>query len=84
MSNANSLYFDGSGTFDWTVDPYFDCSSPGGNAISCSWHDSLAQLQPGVPYDIPKITVSLVNVLPPHYEKTMRINGKWEKVGNGS
>jgi hypothetical protein len=70
-----SLYFGGSGIFDWSVDPNFSCTSPGGNAVHSLWTDSLARLQPGVRYDIPKITVSLVNVQPPHYEQTMRING---------
>ena len=84
MLKFHRLYFDGSGSSDWNVDPYSDCSSPGGNAIYCYWHDSLALLQPGVPYDIPKITVGLVHVLPPHYEQTMRIEGEWKKVAPGN
>jgi hypothetical protein len=79
------LYFDGSGSFDWSVDPYSSCSNPGGNTIRCYWQGDHAQLQPGIPYDIPKVTASLVNVQPPDYgqsdsSKTMRVNGKWQNI----
>lgn len=84
----NRLYFDGSGTFDWSIDPYSSCSTPGGNTIRCYWTGDRALLQPGVPYDIPKVTASLVNVLPPDYGQsnpsdTMRVNGKWQKFSIG-
>ncbi|KAF2690728.1 hypothetical protein K458DRAFT_426178 [Lentithecium fluviatile CBS 122367] len=88
--NPNApLYFEGTGEFNWGVDPYSSCSKPGQNQTSCYWHDDLATLQPGIPYDIPKVTVSTVNVLPPDYGqpqvqavevapvKTIRENGEW-------
>lgn len=81
------LYFTGSGTFDWSVDPYYSCSTSD-NTLSCRWYDSLAVLQPGIPFDIPKVTASLVNVLPPdygqpsvsnmHISDTVRLNGEWQ------
>ncbi|KAJ4288499.1 hypothetical protein N0V90_011735 [Kalmusia sp. IMI 367209] len=65
--NADTpLYFTGTGEFDWSVDPYSSCSG-GDTAVRCYWHDDMATLQPGVPYDIPKVRASLVNVLPPDY-----------------
>jgi hypothetical protein len=61
------LYFEGTGEFNWGVDPYYHCSTPGPNLTSCLWGDNQATLQPGIPYDVPKVTVSTVNVLPPDY-----------------
>lgn len=86
---VNRLYFGGSGTFDWGVDPYSSCNAPGGNTIRCYWQGDRASLQPGVPYDIPKVTASLVNVLPPDYgqqilSNTVRVNGKWQKASVGT
>lgn len=61
-----SLYFDGSGSFDWNVDPYYYCETSDGGAFSCLWHDNLNNLGPGIPFAIPKVTVSLIKVIPPH------------------
>jgi hypothetical protein len=77
-----SLYYDGSGTFDWTVYPIYSCDESD-TSVRCSWSGDLAQLQPGVPYDIPKITVTKVNIQPSHdanREATFRVNGEWAKV----
>ncbi|KAF2643958.1 hypothetical protein P280DRAFT_546822 [Massarina eburnea CBS 473.64] len=87
-NTATPLYFEGTGEFNWGVDPYSQCSGTG-NAQSCYWHDNQATLQPGIPYDIPKVTVSTENVLPPDYGqsvqevgvasvKTLRVNGQWK------
>src|SRR5690349_2799453 len=54
------LYFEGSGSFDWKIDPYYDCNDSD-TSVRCLWHDSLSQLQPGIPYDIPRVTTSLTN-----------------------
>jgi hypothetical protein len=72
------LYFGGQGKFDWKKDPYYRCTTRD-TYVSCSWYDSLALLQPGIPYDIPDVTVSLENVPPPRIE-TFRIDGKWTEA----
>jgi hypothetical protein len=64
---VSRLYFTGTGSFDWSVDPYYSCNSPSDTSIQCYWYDDTATLQPGVPYDIPKVKASLINVLPPDY-----------------
>jgi hypothetical protein len=87
-----SLYFEGSGSFDWSIDPYSSCNTFQ-NTIVCSWHDDMANLQPGIPYDIPRVTASLVHVLPPDLGQpqiesisesessdTVRVGGKWQKA----
>ncbi|KAF1980289.1 hypothetical protein BU23DRAFT_562671 [Bimuria novae-zelandiae CBS 107.79] len=69
-NNEQPLYFTGTGEFDWSVDPYSTCYNPvkGPNpSLYCYWNDNIATLQPGVPFDIPKIRASLVNMLPPDY-----------------
>lgn len=75
MLKWHRLYFDGSGSFDWTKDPNYDCTTTD-TSISCMWYDSLALLQPGIPYDIPKVVTSLTDV-PPTQAKTVRVNSKW-------
>jgi hypothetical protein len=53
----------------------------------------MANLQPGIPYDIPRVTASLINVLPPDLGQpqiesvgesgssdTVRVGGKWQKA----
>jgi len=82
---AAPLYFEGTGEFDLGVNPRSSCSSPGPNQTYCLWHNI-----PPIPYDIPKVTVSTVNVLPPDYGqlppaavaiapvKTVRENGVWK------
>ncbi|RDL38078.1 Uncharacterized protein BP5553_05511 [Venustampulla echinocandica] len=72
---AHPIYFDGSGTFDWNKDPYSSCTTSD-TSVRCYWYDDLASLQPGIPYDIPKITTSLTNVAPLDIE-TVRVNAKW-------
>ncbi|OAG03828.1 uncharacterized protein CC84DRAFT_1249207 [Paraphaeosphaeria sporulosa] len=90
------LYFTGSGEFDWSVDPSSDCynSATASNPSTyCYWYDDMATLQPGVPYDIPKVRASLVNVLPPDLGQpavksvatssasdTLRVNKEWKFV----
>jgi hypothetical protein len=64
------LYFTGTGEFDWSVDPYSDCSNASNESspsVYCYWYDNMATGQPGIPYDIQKVRASLVNVLPPDY-----------------
>ncbi|KAK7216036.1 hypothetical protein V2G26_004039 [Clonostachys chloroleuca] len=75
------LYFNGIGTFDWKVDPYYRCTTTD-TSLSCSWYDSLATLQPGLPFDIPTVTVSLTKVAPARIE-SLRINGNWTLEGAG-
>ncbi|KAF2122998.1 hypothetical protein BDV96DRAFT_639549 [Lophiotrema nucula] len=89
---SQPLYFDGSGSFDWNADPIQSCTNPGNSTIidfGCYWHGDHANGQPGVPYDIPKVTASLINVLPPNYGQpgvsdTVRVNGKWQKMSGGT
>ena len=63
------------------MDPYSQCSAPNKN-IYCFWYDDLANLQPGVPYNIPKVTVGLVNGKAPQRESTIRENGTWSLLNN--
>ncbi|KAF1962237.1 hypothetical protein CC80DRAFT_569993 [Byssothecium circinans] len=88
-NTATPLYFEGTGEFDWSVNPFSQCQGSG-NTLSCYWYGDMASSQPGVPYDIPKVTVSTVNVLPPDYGqsvvqsvetapvRTLRVNGEWK------
>ncbi|KAF2468360.1 uncharacterized protein BDR25DRAFT_373427 [Lindgomyces ingoldianus] len=91
-NGTNPLFFEGSGSFDWSIDPYSHCTDQS-NYKSCYWTDSLANSQPGIPYSIPKVTVSLVNNQPPDYgwppsvamlempsPVTERVNGKWQRI----
>ncbi|KAK7967188.1 uncharacterized protein PG986_001465 [Apiospora aurea] len=78
---AQPLYFNGQGEYDWNMDPYSQCSSPNNN-IYCYWYDNLATLQPGVPYNIPKVTVSLVNGKAPQLASATRENGTWSLLNN--
>ncbi|ORY10955.1 hypothetical protein BCR34DRAFT_601712 [Clohesyomyces aquaticus] len=80
------IYFDGSGAFDWSKNPYVDCTNPD-NTLYCYWYGDTVSSQPGIPYTIPKVTASLVNVLPPKnlaqvLGKTVRVNGKWQKASD--
>jgi len=80
---VNSIYFEGSGDFDWSIDPFILVKNLTGKAKNVRWIGDHASLV-GVPYGIPKVTAGLVNVLPPNYPKadsssdTVRINGKWQ------
>ncbi|KAK6849100.1 hypothetical protein PG995_012933 [Apiospora arundinis] len=78
---AQPLYFNGEGSYDWNMDPYSQCSTPNKN-IYCFWYDDLANLQPGVPYNIPKVTVSLANGKAPQQESTVRENGTWSLLNH--
>jgi len=51
------IYFGGSGTFDWSKNPS-NCGTSE-NQLYCNWWGD------PVPYAIPKVTASLVKVLPP-------------------
>ncbi|PVI02588.1 hypothetical protein DM02DRAFT_701397 [Periconia macrospinosa] len=78
------IYFDGSGTFDWGKDPNPQCITAE-DKLYCDWKGEQANLEPGLPYAIPKVTASLVNVLPPGkpsrvLSDTVRVNGKWQKA----
>ncbi|KAK8058479.1 hypothetical protein PG994_008927 [Apiospora phragmitis] len=78
---AQPLYFNGQGSYDWNVDPHSQCSTPNKN-IYCYWYDDLASLQPGVPYNIPKVTVSLANGKAPQLASAVRENGTWSLLNN--
>ncbi|KAF2000631.1 hypothetical protein P154DRAFT_619886 [Amniculicola lignicola CBS 123094] len=57
---STRLFFQGSGTIDFTVNPNYYCSSDGN---TCSWYTDID----GIPYDVTKVTVSLEHALPPDY-----------------
>ncbi|PVH95503.1 hypothetical protein DM02DRAFT_675463 [Periconia macrospinosa] len=63
------LYFEGSGDFDWSLYPQYNCG-PGGvgyeGTTACTWRGA-TNTAPGIPYAIPKVTVGRANVLPPDY-----------------
>ncbi|OAL53225.1 hypothetical protein IQ07DRAFT_585167 [Pyrenochaeta sp. DS3sAY3a] len=71
------IYFQGSGSFDWTIDPYYTCNTPN-KTLDCYWRGDTAQLQPGIPYDVPVVKATLVNVLPPDYSlgSVMQVEGQ--------
>lgn len=81
LTKCSSLYFDGSGKFDRKIDPFYQCTTSD-TYISCYWHDSQAVLQPGLPYDVPTVTVSLTKVDPLRIE-SVRKNGNWTLDGEG-
>lgn len=66
MLTSRRLYFTGSGEFDWSVDPNFSCQG-GEVSKQCSWYDNMVNSAPGLPFTVPKVKASLVNVLPPDY-----------------
>ncbi|KFY31163.1 hypothetical protein V493_01339 [Pseudogymnoascus sp. VKM F-4281 (FW-2241)] len=72
---AHPIYFEGSGNFDWSIYPYARCTN-GDTYRECSYDGDLATLQPGIPYDIPKVTTSLTNA-PQSRIETLRVNEKW-------
>jgi hypothetical protein len=74
------LYFTGTGEFDWSIDPNSECYNPSNESnpsVYCFWLDDLANLPPGIPYDIQKVRASLINVLPPDYgQRTVKSEPK--------
>jgi len=73
------IYFSGSGIFDWTVDPVHHCSKAVGpnTSLKCAWNGTMAWIGRGVPFGVPKVRASLVNVLPPDYGMPLEaVNGK--------
>ncbi|OBT80155.1 hypothetical protein VF21_00671 [Pseudogymnoascus sp. 05NY08] len=74
-NEAHPIYFEGSGTFDWSIYPYARCTTSD-TYLECYYSGDLAVLQPGIPYDIPKVTTSLTNA-PQSRIETLRVNAKW-------
>lgn len=74
-NESGVLYFSGSGSFDWKIDPTYMCNDSD-TSVRCSWYSDLATLQPGIPYDIPHITTSLTNGATSNIA-TVRANNKW-------
>ncbi|KFY30076.1 hypothetical protein V494_08283 [Pseudogymnoascus sp. VKM F-4513 (FW-928)] len=72
---AHPVYFEGSGDFDWSIYPYSDCTTSDTH-IRCYYYGDMSVLQPGIPYDIPRVTTSLTNA-PQSQIKTLRVNSKW-------
>ncbi|KFZ10553.1 hypothetical protein V502_08062 [Pseudogymnoascus sp. VKM F-4520 (FW-2644)] len=72
------IYFEGSGSFDWSIYPYARCTTSD-TYLNCYYSGDLAVLQPGIPYDIPKVTTSLTNA-PQSRIETLRVNAKWAVV----
>ncbi|CAI6332236.1 unnamed protein product [Periconia digitata] len=65
------LFFEGSGDFDWSIYPQHSCGVGGvgfEGTTACIWRGA-TNSAPGIPYDIPKVTVSTVHVLPPDYSQ---------------
>lgn len=75
MLIKHRIYFEGSGTFDWSIYPYARCTTSD-TYLDCYYSGDLAILQPGIPYDIPKVTTSLTNA-PQSRIETSRVNAKW-------